>query len=106
MFGAETPINTSAPTIASLSIPVTFSGFVICANSAMYLLLLKSLSLLITPLISHITIFLTPEDNNNLQIAVPAEPAPLITTFILVKSFFTTFKALINPDKTTIAVPC
>ena len=27
--------------------------------------------------------FFTPEESNNLQIAVPAEPAPLITTFIL-----------------------
>ena len=42
----------------------------------------------------------------DLQIEIPALPAPLITT--LISSIFlpTTFKALIKPAHTTIAVPC
>ena len=60
----------------------------------------------ITPLISHITIFFTPDERRSLQIAVPAEPAPFITTFKSVKFFFTTFNALIIPERTTTAVPC
>ena len=42
----------------------------------------------------------------NLQIEIPALPAPLITTLISFISFLTTFKALIKPAQTTIAVPC
>ena len=58
------------------------------------------------PLISHITIFFTPDDNRSLQIAVPAEPAPLITTFKFSNFLLTILRAFIIPDKTTIAVPC
>ena len=43
--------------------------------------------------------FFTPEESNNLHIAVPAEPAPLMTTLILSNFLFTIFKAFNNPDK-------
>ena len=42
----------------------------------------------------------------SLAIAVPAAPAPDITTLIVAKSFCANFKALISHAKTTIAVPC
>ena len=38
--------------------------------------------------------------------AVPAAPAPVITTLISEIFLFTTLKALVKAAKTTIAVPC
>ncbi len=38
--------------------------------------------------------------------AQAAAPAPETTTLSFLKSFFTTFAALIRPASTTIAVPC
>jgi len=50
--------------------------------------------------------FFTPADIMNFNTAMAEAPAPFTTTFILSKSLPTTFKALIRPDKTIIAVPC
>ena len=51
-------------------------------------------------------IFLTPSFNKNFVIAIPAEPAPLITTLILLISLLTILRALINAAPVTVAVPC
>ena len=40
------------------------------------------------------------------MIAIPAEPAPLTMTLQSSFSLFTTFNALMIPERTTIAVPC
>ncbi|MBA7521789.1 hypothetical protein ES705_13900 [subsurface metagenome] len=58
------------------------------------------------PLESQRMALFTPADIMNFNTAMAEAPAPFTTTFISSKSFPTTFKALINPDNTTIAVPC
>ena len=55
---------------------------------------------------STITRFLTPRFKRCLPIAIPADPAPFMTTRTLPISFFTSLSALINAAPTTIAVPC
>ena len=47
-----------------------------------------------------------PNCNNNLQIEIPALPAPLITALASENFLPVTFNALIKPAQTTIAVPC
>ena len=44
--------------------------------------------------------------SSSFAVAVPAAPAPEITTRNFLKSFFTTLVAFIRPASTTIAVPC
>ncbi|MNI17873.1 hypothetical protein D3C73_712630 [compost metagenome] len=104
-FGAETPINTSEFLITSSKDPDSLLGFVICANSSTDEFL-KVIFLCIAPSLLQTIMFLTPEESNNLHIAVPAAPAPFITIFKSLRSFFTIFKAFNKPAKVTIAVPC
>jgi hypothetical protein len=51
-------------------------------------------------------ISLTPKDRRSFAIVIPAAPAPLIIILQSLRSFSTTFAALINPARVTIAVPC
>ena len=85
-FGALTPMNTSAPCIASEIFPVNPG--------------------VTQPLISKATIFCAPLLVKSLEIAVPAAPAPLITIVISLIFLFTNFSELVKAANTTMAVPC
>jgi len=51
-------------------------------------------------------IFSAPAFKSNLQIAIPAEPAPFIIILTSLIFFLVNFNALYKPDNTTTAVPC
>ena len=105
MFGAETPINTSAPFIASASEPVFLSRFVIVAIYLCTSLKLSSPSQII-PLISQSIILFAPILKRCFVIAIPAEPAPF-TTMLAVSIFLPTIlRAFKRPAATITAVPC
>ena len=102
---AEIPRKTSAPTIASASLPVLCSRLVISAISRLTALSFSS-PLQMMPLLSHMVMCLTPMFIRCLAMAMPAAPAPFITT--LISSIFlpVIFRALSKPAATMIAVPC
>ena len=102
---AEIPRNTSAPFIASASVPVICSRLVISAISRLTALSLSS-PLQMIPLLSQSIMFLTPIFKRCLAMAMPAAPAPFITTLISSNFLPTSFKALISPAATITAVPC
>ena len=105
IFGAETPINTSLSLMISVNVPVCFSLFVISAISFCAGFIQSSPGHN-APFWSTKTTFPAPNCNNNLQIEIPADPAPLITMFASSIFFPTNFKAFNNPAATTMAVPC
>src|SRR3989344_9106589 len=101
MLGLETPIKTSAPTNASERDPLTPLELVILASPFLYLL--RSVRfLLMIPFESQIITSLG--NLKSLAMAVPAAPAPLITTFTLDISFPATLRAFCRAAKTTMAV--
>jgi len=64
------------------------------------------LPLNIEPVVSHIIIFLMPKCNKSSQIAIPADPAPLIMSLISLGSFFMSLRPLMIAARVTTAVPC
>ena len=112
-FAILTPINTSAFFKAVFRVPFVLYGLVYFKISR-----LKSFkserSLCIIPFVSHMTICCTGVQTdlsiswhiNNLEIANPAAPAPLMTTLSSPMFLFKSLHALIIPANTTIAVPC
>ena len=58
------------------------------------------------PLESHMITFLRPTAMSSLMMAMPAAPAPLVTTLTSSSFLPTTFRALIRPARVTTAVPC
>ena len=103
--GPETPIKTSAPFIASPSVPFKRTLFVSFAISVCAALSQLSPSQTI-PFKSHTVISFTPKFKRNFAIAIPAAPAPFITSFILSFSLCASFNALMSAAVITIAVPC
>ena len=85
-FGALTPINTSAPFIASEILPEKPA--------------------VTQPSLSKAIIFVAPLLVNNRATAVPAAPAPLITIVASPNFLPTNFSELVSAASTTIAVPC
>ena len=79
-WGPETPINTSAPAIASFNEPWIKSWFVFSATHCLDAFMLTVRPRWIAPLRSQTTIWPNPWDNSSLAIAIPAAPAPLIVT--------------------------
>ena len=101
ILGFESPKNISAPRIASLSV----LSFVLMANSSLYLF--KSVrSTLTTPRLSKSTICSTPKFRYILAHAIPAAPAPLMTTLMSLIFLPLISIALISPALDIIAVPC
>ena len=103
-FGLLTPINTSAPTRASLREPLHWLRLV-SARGCLYVLR-SVLPWWIQPFESVITRCFAPKSCNNEAIASPAAPAQAITILRVQISFFVILSALISPASTTIAVPC
>ena len=106
IFGADTPINTSAPAKVSAREPAFFSRFVILLISFLTGFMPSALPSQIAPWRSHKVIFLYPAFNNNFAIEIAAAPAPFITIFTCDFSFFTSFIALFKPASVITAVPC
>ena len=106
----DKPINTSTSLRASIREPFLFSLLVILdifsLDSSKF-----SLPLYIIPLLSHKITSSTGESPASTQskafvTATPAAPAPDITTFSFLKSFFKALAAFNKAAKTTISVPC
>ena len=104
-FGLETPTKASAPFIASVSVPFMLSLLVIFEISACAGFSYASPRLIIPPT-STIIRLPTPSFSRNFPIAIPAEPAPFITTVISDSFFPASFTAFSIAAPTTIAVPC
>jgi hypothetical protein len=93
MFGAETPMKTSAPASAPLRSPLYFAALVFSAiqrSSGDS----PSRSGWITPPMSATQVSFTPAASSSFRIAVPAAPAPDSTTRTLLMSLPTTRSAL------------
>ena len=103
--GALTPMNTSAPRIASASVPVMRRGFVrrLISSCAGFSPSMPSQRM---PNRSTIIRSFTPRFIRCLPMATPALPAPLMTTFAVSIVLPTTFSALSIAAATTTAVPC
>ena len=103
MLDVDSPINTSASFIASSKVSI----FLCVANSA-FSLVRFSLSFLITPLLSSITIFsrFAPHDWYKREHDIAAAPAPLITILTSSIFFSANSNAFINAAAEIIAVPC
>ena len=101
---ALTPMNASAPFIASARVPFTPLGLVRFA-SAFCAKLKRSLSS-ITPSLSQTIRSVAPKESKNSAIAIPALPAPFITKRAVDISFLTTLSAFLSAAARTIAVPC
>ena len=104
MCGALTPIRTSAPFIASASVPAIPSGLVRRAMSAWASFIGRPSRRM--PARSTILRCLRPRLIRCFPMAMPAEPAPLITARTSPMSLPTTFRAFISAAATTMAVPC
>ena len=102
---AEIPRNTSAPFIASESEPSRWERLVISAISCLTALSLGS-PLQIIPLLSQSVMSFTPILRRCFAIAIPAAPAPFITTLISSSFLWTSLSELIRPAATITAVPC
>ena len=104
-FGFETPINTSAPFIASASPPCILVRLVrfereVSASE-------ESLSPSQTmPLEFSIRISCTPIESSISAIATPAAPAPLMTIFRSPSCLPASFAAFMIAAEATTAVPC
>ena len=103
-------MKTSAPTTASLRVPVTPSGLVLSAiqrsgesGSASTRSVRPACT---TPWMSATTACRTPAAISSLRMAVPAAPAPDITTRTSSIFLPTTRSALVSAASTTMAVPC
>ena len=105
MLGAETPTNISAPRSASAKEPVLFSRLVTSIIDCC-IQLRPSEALERIPDLSHIVTCLKPYVRRSFVIAIPAEPAPLTTTWQSSLVLPVTLSPLIIPANTTIAVPC
>ena len=68
--------------------------------------IIKTVKIMAGSFLSHIVIFFTPSFKRNFAIAMPAAPAPFITSLIPSICLFASFKAFINAAAETIAVPC
>ncbi len=103
-------MKTSAPATASFRVPVTSSGLVLSAIQRSG----ESLSAptrsvrpeWTTPWMSATTACLTPAASSSFRMAVPAAPAPDITTRTSSMRLSTTRRALKREASTTMAVPC
>ena len=104
--GAEQPMSTSAPLTASANVPCLFSGFVFLISS-IWTLSRFPLSKRM-PLEFRMVMFsaFTPSSRSSFAIAVPAAPAPLITTLMSSIFLLTTFRAPSSAARAAIAVPC
>ena len=105
MPGADTPMNTSALSMASFSVPVRLVLFVSSLIS-FFAGLRSVLSFDIMPRLSHRMMSPAPSPVSIFVTAVPAAPAPLMAIFRSCMFFLVIFKALMRPAATTIAVPC
>ena len=92
-FGADTPMNTSAPASASTSEPVTLSSLV-CSASQASSPVRPSRPRCTTPPMSATTTCAAPAASSSLMIAVPAAPAPDMTIRTSAIFFSTTRSAL------------
>ena len=99
-------MNTSAPLMASASVPFTLSGLVALAMASLYLFMPSGRPSQMGPLESHMMTFLSPTAMSSLMIAVPAAPAPLVTTLMSSMFLPTILRALRRPASVTTAVPC
>ena len=104
--GEELATRISAPFTASTKVPCLFSGFTSLTN-AFCIRFSLPLSYKI-PLLLSIVIFsaLTPSSKRRRAIAVPAAPAPEITTLTSSIFFFVRRSAPITAANAAIAVPC
>ena len=109
-----TPMNTSVSIKASFRLPDLFSKLV-KESKDFFASVRSSRSLHIIPFVSQINISFTGSQTspvacsthlNNLAMAIPAAPAPLMTTFSSFNRFPASFAEFINPANTTTAVPC
>ena len=105
IFGADTPTKISLPFIAVLRSPWICSLFVFSAISFCAGFIHSSPGARI-PLRSTITTSPIPSSRRSLQIEIPADPAPLMTTLASENFLFTSLSALVSPADTMIAVPC
>ncbi len=103
-------MKTSAPRTACRSVPVRFSGLVLSAiqHSAESgaASTRSSRPAWTTPWMSATTAFFTPAASSSLRMAVPAAPAPDITTRMVSIDLPVTRSALVSAARTTMAVPC
>ena len=105
IFGADTPTKMSLPFMAALRSPCSCSLFVFSAISFCAGFIHSSPGARI-PLRSTMTTSPIPSSRRSLQMEIPADPAPLMTTFASENFFPTSLRALVSPADTTIAVPC
>ena len=105
MPGAETPTKISAPFKASARLPVRFPRLVTLAIFSC-IQLRPSMPSQIMPALSQRVMFWKPYVRSSFVMAIPALPAPFTTTWAVSLFFPVTFKALIMPASTTMAVPC
>ena len=104
-LGPDTPTSTSAPFMASASVPVSFRRLVIFASSCCAGLNRVSPSTRM-PTRSQTVISCTPKAIRNFDMAIPAAPAPLTTTRISSIFFPASFSAFSSAAAVTMAVPC
>ena len=104
--GAEHPIKTSAPQIASSKVPCLLSGFTL-AKSSHCTRSRFPLSYKIPFELSTVIFFgLAPASRIRRAIAVPAAPAPFTTIFTSSNFFSATLSAPKSAANAAIAVPC
>ena len=105
MPGADTPISTSAPSMASFRVPARLFLFVVL-HISIFAGLRSVLSFEIMPLLSQRMMSPAPRFMSIFVTAMPAAPAPQMVIFMSSMFFLVIFKALMRPAATTIAVPC
>ncbi|CRI74706.1 Uncharacterised protein [Chlamydia trachomatis] len=104
--GAEQPMRTSAPLTASAKVPCLFSGLTLAMSSCCTRSLLPLSKRM--PLEFRMVMFsgFTPSSRSRRAIAVPAAPAPFMTTFTSSIFLPTTSRAPRSAARAAIAVPC
>ena len=105
MLPADSPTKTSAPTRASLTEPLSPRGLVFstCQASSGAR---PGRSRQMMPSTSTTTTSRSPAATSSRSTAVPAAPAPDMTSRTVPMSLPTTLRALVSAASTTIAVPC
>ena len=106
MFGWATPMKMSLSLKPSASGQVIPSLFVISAICVFQGFILSVLPLYIGPVESYMTMSFIPKLRSIFEIAIPAAPAPSISTVESWGFLFVIFSAFISAASTMVAVPC
>ena len=102
----EVPMNTSAPLMASASVPDSFSSLVISASHSLWSASPAGRPGTRMPCSSTAMMCLAPAVCSILMMAVPAAPGPFWTILTSSIRLPTTLRAFSTPANTMMAVPC